>query len=909
LTQSHACRPEFAAGQRANVQIKHLSARSAAIQFVTRVGNFATRGMQKKRLRALPRRGYFIDIGTLAAALTSQKFSLATLADFLQTETRKLQTEGHGGPLTEEYIRYAIQDVQATWECYQALLGKFKQHGFTQTQAHQIYSEAGIGKASLKEMGIQSLFDLQPNIPPELLGKIMSSYYGGRSEIHLRRVLTQVAYCDFLSMYPTACTLMNLWPFMIAKGFSWLNHTKETRALLKRVKLDDLQDPKFWHGLTVLVQVIPDDDIFPVRAAYGQDDQQTIGLNYLKSKTPLWLTLSDVIGSKLLTGKSPRILKAIKFEPNEFQEGLNPINIAGNPEYRIDPYKDDFFKRVIELRLDAKRRAKTAAPEQQDILEAEQASLKIIANSTSYGISVEINVEDLPSPQTRFCYGHTSKPFRIRTEKVENPGKYFNPLLATLITGAARLMLAITETLARRNGLDWAFCDTDSMAIAKPDGVDATFSSKIEIIQNWFKPLNPYSTEVPILKLEDENYAIRDGKITNELEPLYLFAISAKRYVLFNLGNDGKIIIRRGSAHGLGHLIAPYSEADAPKSIPAPGVPLKDIGVLRWQYDLWFQIVRVAIDGHPEQVDLNYHPNLNLPAASRYGATTPSLLGWFKEHNQNRQYSRQVKPFNFMLGFQVRSQALLASAGVKLDSLGQNNSIDLKPIAPFDKYIPHAVLNCFDRETGKPIPIELLKTYCEAIAQYHLRSEAKFINGNYRDFGPTQRQHVEVIAIRNIGKESNHWEQQYYLGADEEAEVDYGASPGDIKKIANNIRRAIKKFGERKLANKVGISRRALLNLQNRKFAEISICRVSTAIVELEREQKEFQTQAKILRKWAKIEIRNIGLVAFAKQLGTDPANLSKFINQTRNSSVMMVAKLSSYFAKAPYDQTSRRIG
>ena len=52
--------------------------------------------------------------------------------------------------------------------------------------------------------------------------------------------------------------------------------------------------------------------------------------------------------------------------------------------------------------------------------------------------------------------------------KIEEPGKFFHPLLATLITGAARLMLAIAESLCFEKDLDWAFCDTDSMAIAKP---------------------------------------------------------------------------------------------------------------------------------------------------------------------------------------------------------------------------------------------------------------------------------------------------------------------------------------------------------------------------------------------------------------------------------------------------------
>ena len=127
-----------------NIQIKHLSNRAAFIQFTTRPGRFDTRGMRKRQQKALPWRGYFLDTKTLAAALTSQSFSLKSLADFLNTHTRKLDTEEHGGQLSEAYIRYALQDVQVTWECSQALLVKFALHKFEKTLPTQILSEASI---------------------------------------------------------------------------------------------------------------------------------------------------------------------------------------------------------------------------------------------------------------------------------------------------------------------------------------------------------------------------------------------------------------------------------------------------------------------------------------------------------------------------------------------------------------------------------------------------------------------------------------------------------------------------------------------------------------------------------------------------------------------------------------------
>ena len=191
-------------------------------------------------------------------------------------------------------------------------------------------------------------------------------------------------------------------------------------------------------------------------------------------------------------------------------------------------------------------------------------------------------------------------------------------------------MLAIAESLCIAKGLDWAFCDTDSMAIAKPDGMDqAEFFERAQSICDWFSPLNPYEKKGSIFKIEDANYPIAESADGLKFEPLYCYCISAKRYVLFNRGPTGEIIIRKASAHGLGQYLPPYEADDAPSSIPTPSVPLNDIGVERWQYDLWYMIIRAALDGHPDQVDLSYHDALKRPAVSRYGATTPALLKWF----------------------------------------------------------------------------------------------------------------------------------------------------------------------------------------------------------------------------------------------------------------------------------------
>ena len=43
------------------------------------------------------------------------------------------------------------------------------------------------------------------------------------------------------------------------------------------------------------------------------------------------MTLADCIASVLHTGKAPRVLRALRFEPIGVQEGLRPIDVGGDP--------------------------------------------------------------------------------------------------------------------------------------------------------------------------------------------------------------------------------------------------------------------------------------------------------------------------------------------------------------------------------------------------------------------------------------------------------------------------------------------------------------------------------------------------------------------------------------------------
>src|SRR5262249_23154882 len=151
-------------------------------------------------------------------------------------------------------------------------------------------------------------------------------------------------------------------------------------------------------------------------------------------------TLADCIASRILTGRPPHVLQAITFEPKDPQSGLQSVCVAGRTAYQVNPIEADFYRTVIDLRSEVQQQldfAQREGSEDAARLDSEQLALKILANATSYGIFVEVNVEDLESSEMVCCYGANEQPFSVQTTRLERPGTYFHPVLATLITGAA----------------------------------------------------------------------------------------------------------------------------------------------------------------------------------------------------------------------------------------------------------------------------------------------------------------------------------------------------------------------------------------------------------------------------------------------------------------------------------------
>lgn len=382
----------------------------------------------------------------------------------------------------------------------------------------------------------------------------MQSYYGGRAECRIRKWEVPVCPVDFMSQYPTVNELLGNWNILTADRVTFPDATRKVRKLLSEINLERCFNPTIWRQFHFFALVLPEDDIFPVRTVYN-GTTQNIGINYLTGKEPIWFAGPDVIASILLTGKIPRIVKAIQVVGHGKQKELGSTTLRGMVE--INASQHSFFKHVIEQR---------AANEPNPAL---HYWLKILANSGSYGLFVELNPKESANAKLKVFSGEEA--FETTSNIIEEPGKWFAPHIASLITAGGRLLLAMLERCITNAGGTYLFCDTDSAAIVStkhrqtipmPDGgqpVTALSWKEVDDIVRRFENLNPYDrTLVPgsILKVHKLNWDADKRR-----RQLYGYSIAAKRYALYTK-SDGDIEIVEPKAHGLGYFYPPKDSAE-----------------------------------------------------------------------------------------------------------------------------------------------------------------------------------------------------------------------------------------------------------------------------------------------------------------------------------------------------------
>jgi hypothetical protein len=763
--------------RRPSIGIKHIDSKRALKGFTARFGPDDSDLIPENSVTGRPEKGYkfrghMLDLRTLAFALTDRAYSLDSACRAFDVEHGKQHVTRHG-IVTKKYIDYNRRDVLATSELAIKLLAEYAKHPIN-LQPTKAFSPASIGKAYLRAMGIDPILERQPDFPAAYLGFAQTAFFGGRTSAHIRKVPVPVTYVDFLSMYPTVNGLMDLRRFLIAREVRVVEHCQaEIKRFLGTLTAEKLFSPKTWKRLPAFVKLIPNGDLLPSRAKYSaaSNDWQ-VALNYLypSDNAPsegLWFSLPDVAASVLYTGKIPLIIDAFRLVPVGKLSSLKTVRFGD--EIEVNPKDKDLFLTLIEQRKSLDRRKELS---EKDVDRLDK-SLKVLANATSYGIFAEMNRQESEKRIKVRCHGLDPEPYECSVLHPEQPGQYCFPPSASLITGAARLMLALLEHSVSELGGTYAMEDTDSMAIVATEhggfipskggkhrsqngeeGIRTLTWSQVDQIVARFEALNPYDRSVisgSVLKIEEDN---RDPK-TGKRRQLYCLAISAKRYALFLMSeNEKPVLLReetnnkkdRWSRHGLGHLLNPTDPEASDRN---------------WTCAVWNAIIRKAVGLSAKQPAF-----ASLPAIGRTTVSSPSLMKCLESLNAGKLYAEQIKPFNFLQTSQI-------------SPFGHPEGVDPEKchlISPYDpdprKWLEKEWVDQYTRKRFRITTrghcgsrdIARVKTYGDVVTEYEFHPESKCADAlevpcDRQTVGLLQRRHVKIDQIKCIGKESNSLEE------------------------------------------------------------------------------------------------------------------------------------------------------
>lgn len=303
--------------------------------------------------------------------------------------------------------------------------------------------------------------------------------------------------------------------------------------------------------------------------------------------------------------------------------------------------------------------------------------------------------------------------YRDKTRYPEDPGPYCFPPVATSITAAARLTLALIERTLGDTGGSFAFMDTDSIAIvATPgggpmpcvtdagDSITALSHEQVRELLRRFEPLNPYGPDVIN---DDPSLGRSPWKVEKDSlnQSVWCYAIASKRYLLYRHTDNGPDLIGIGddeeessadsesapegdgafvawSEHGLGLYVDPTDDQAR-----------DDQGRRSWIRDAWSWILTTALSGDRRAPKPPWAARY---ALSQFSVSTPRQSGWFNIPVEGSPQPEKPRAFGFgLLGHVDPFSAQWVTA---------------RPAAPYSsKPQLWPVLPWYDRHTGQPLQV------------------------------------------------------------------------------------------------------------------------------------------------------------------------------------------------------------
>lgn len=783
--------------------------------------------------------GRFVDLRTLAFALTDRSLSLETACDAFGHAYEKRDITY--GVISPEILDYGREDVAATAELYRRCLAEIQRHVGVDLAPHRLYSPATVGARYLEAMGLARPLDTFA-LPAEFLGGSMSAFYGGRAEARIVRTPVPVVVADFTSMYPAQNGLQHTWEILTAERLELDDVTHHVQSMIEDPDLfERLHHKETWAkdiGVTFVEITDIDGAILPVRGHYqtptiegakaGLAGSMGIGINPLHYDGTLTYALPDVLAACLMGPRAFRIVKATRLRAVGQQSGLQPVKLRGAME--LDPRTRDPFLSMIEDRHRALHNPDLSTEERNRL----EHFLKITANATSYGSLARFDRSEKPDEIDVDAYGPAGMILHACATSEEAAGPYCFPPVAASITAGARLILAMMETHITRRGGSYAFMDTDSTAIVatehggripcvgEPGGtLHALSHDEVYDILTAFDDLNPFG---PAVINPDPRLPGSPWKIEKEstADPLLAYVISTKRYLLYRDGPQVQQIVGLSdcfdgeedwsepsdlvdwSEHGLGLYQDPVGTRDEKKR-------------RIWMREGWEYILDRALGNTTNRPDW-----AAMPAITQFTMSSPRQRRWFGHGDTGTPTADTPRPGGFGLLAQATAAAMLG------------DHVPM-PVGPYETD-PEAwdTIDWYDRSTGTRLVVNRadavltpntyatnlangqidLRTLGNVLDRYQLRIEHKSLAPDGTPTtettqGKLRRRpvHAHPASTHLIGKEANKLVERV-TGADpgiSNAVTDYGMLGDPWTDVTLPI---LREMDSRVVASKTGVTER-----------------------------------------------------------------------------------------------------
>ena len=461
-----------------------------------------------------------LDVLQIAGAvLGSPKLSLDKAGKDLNTKYQKQKIRYEDIKCDLRTLKYLLFDVLTTKEVYYKVAKMIPEDDFG-----GLYSGASIGKACYRRMGLKQVkMELKDKIP------CYESYYGGRSEVNLVGIKTSkmLSNLDFFSFYPNIQIQLGLMRFNVAEKII-VKQRLDLIQEIKKIRLTDLKDPEVWRKYSgILLEISIDCSRLPIRTA-DNDKNINISLPYLTTapKITLYYSIFDYLYAKLWNTEISnnrgriKIIDVLEYVAVGKEKGLTSTNVFG-----CNTKPETFFHDLLNYRLSLKKALKkTNDPKEIERLKAAIFGVKIVLNSTSYGITIE-RQEKITEHYNEY---ETSRG-KAKTRYSLIEGQYTVPIVGTQITAAARLLSGICEILEKKKtGHTFYEVDTDGFVVENDEEIRA-FWDRWRLFPNK-----------DFLEYDDEPHT-------------YFYGISPKRYL--KICKDGRFWSDGTKEHSLGSYV------------------------------------------------------------------------------------------------------------------------------------------------------------------------------------------------------------------------------------------------------------------------------------------------------------------------------------------------------------------